>query len=57
VARYSTMIKKLIDWLAEKFDRGNTPQYMKGKADLEAKFKAEREKAMQDYKDEVMRGS
>jgi hypothetical protein len=45
------MIKKLIDWL------GNTPQYMKGKADLEEKFKAEREKAMQDYKDEGMRGS
>ena len=53
--RDSTMIQRLLDWLQKKFDRGDTPDYFRGNLSLEELFKKEREKAMQDHKDERMR--
>jgi hypothetical protein len=53
--RNSTMIQRLLDWIKKKLDRGDTPDYFRGNLSLEELFKKEREKAMQDHKDERMR--
>ena len=52
--RDSTMIQRLLDWIEKKLDRGDTPEYLKGNPRLEELFKQERERAMQDHKDEGM---
>jgi hypothetical protein len=53
--RNSTVIQKLLDWIKKRLDRGDTPDYFRGNLSLEELFKKEREKAMQDHKDERMR--
>jgi len=50
--RDSTMIQRLLDWIEKKLDNRDTPDYFRGNPSLEELFKKEREKAMQDEKDE-----
>tara|TARA_R110000751_G_scaffold46265_1_gene104269 strand:- start:200 stop:355 length:156 start_codon:yes stop_codon:yes gene_type:complete len=49
------VIQRLLDWIKKKLDRGDTPDYFRGNLSLEELFKKEREKAMQEHKDERMR--
>ena len=48
------MIQRLLDWIEKKLDNRDTPDYFRGNPSLEELFKKEREKAMQDDKDEGM---
>tara|TARA_R100001369_G_scaffold33311_1_gene58403 strand:+ start:209 stop:364 length:156 start_codon:yes stop_codon:yes gene_type:complete len=48
------MIQRLLDWIEKKLDNRDTPDYFRGSPSLEELFKKEREKAMQDDKDEGM---
>tara|TARA_R100001369_G_scaffold541_1_gene1703 strand:+ start:52 stop:207 length:156 start_codon:yes stop_codon:yes gene_type:complete len=48
------MIQKLLDWIENKLNKGDTPEYLRGNPRLEELFKKERDKSMQDDKDEGM---